>query len=70
MLTSISIYSDDLPVWKHWCKHYCHSSADLMRRLMKHVELQQQQAFYNSLPKPVKIAKPLSGKKIIKNYEK
>ena len=68
--TTIKIYQDDLQVWKRWCKHYGFCSPDMMQELIRRIMLKQQELFYNSLPKPVKIAKPLLGKKISKKYTK
>jgi len=69
-ISTIEIYDTDLETWKRWKRKTGMRSKDLMRRIMREVELQNRQAFYRTLPMPVKYRKPLFGKRLEKNYRK
>jgi hypothetical protein len=70
MRTTIEVSPDARMIWRRWCKHYGKTSPQMMDELMRRVRLKQQEIFYNSLPPPVKIAKPLQGKRLRKKYTK
>jgi len=68
--TTIEIYRDDLQVWRRWCKVKGLTSPETMLGIVDAAKAKKVQEIYSSLPKPEKTSKPLSGKKIQKNYRK
>lgn len=66
MRTTIEIAEDKRRIWRQWCDKFKMSSVELFDKLMEKIEQQQQIAFYNSLPKPVRYVKPLEMRKVKK----
>lgn len=68
--TTITIYKENLSVWKEWLKIKEMNSAEFIEALMVHVKHHKQKELYNSLSMPHNFHKTLEGIKITKNYKK
>ena len=68
--TTIEIPKKRLEWWRNCCKIKNMKSAELFDSLVIHIQNKKRQEFYLSLPMPNDFRKPLTGKKIDKNYRK
>lgn len=69
--TTIALSLDNHRVLMRWKKHYgCKTVDALIGLWIDTVKLKKQEDLYRSLPAPAKMAKPLSGKRLRKNYKK
>jgi len=68
--TTIEIPKSCLQWWKNCCNKKGRTSAELFNDFRDYVRKKKQQEFYISLEMPGNYVKPLSGKRIEKNYRK